>query len=370
MSELHGIIYAYGAYPELGELTRARCAASLPFCGRYRLIDFALSSLMNAGVHNVGVIMQRDYQSLLDHLGSGKDWEMGRRIGGLKMLPPFGLPEYHRGDYQGTIEALNAVSTYVRSIREKYIIMMHGNLAANLDISEVLAQHKRSGVEITAVCSEEEANYRHLRYIKGADGFAERLAFDRCSTDEGLQSLEAYIINRDTLIRMMDACAASNRFHFHRDGICDFIDAGGKVGLYLHKGYARMIMNTAAYFQASMDALRPEARRDLFPDSRPVRSKTAEDVSTYYGENACVRSSLVADGCIIEGELQNCIVFPDVRIKKCAKLKNCIIMKSSVIGEGAEMSYVIADKYSSVEPYQSLSGSNNLQLIIPKNAKI
>lgn len=108
MSDFHGIIFAYGSVNELGELVKTRTAASLPFCGRYRLIDFALSSMMNAGIHDVGVIMQRDYQSLLDHIGSGKDWDMGRRIGGLRMLPPFGLPEYHRGDYTGTIEALNA----------------------------------------------------------------------------------------------------------------------------------------------------------------------------------------------------------------------------------------------------------------------
>ena len=119
MSDFHGIIFAYGSVNELGELVKTRTAASLPFCGRYRLIDFALSSMMNAGIHDVGVIMQRDYQSLLDHIGSGKDWDMGRRIGGLRMLPPFGLPEYHRGDYTGTIEALNAVSTYVRELRAK-----------------------------------------------------------------------------------------------------------------------------------------------------------------------------------------------------------------------------------------------------------
>ena len=134
MSDFHGIIFAYGAVPALGELVRRRTASSLPFCGRYRLIDFALSSLMNAGIHDVGVIMRRDYQSLLDHLASGKDWDMGRRIGGLRMLPPFGLPEYHRGDYTGTIEALNAVSTYIHDINAKYIIMMHGNTAANIDL--------------------------------------------------------------------------------------------------------------------------------------------------------------------------------------------------------------------------------------------
>ena len=125
MSDFHGIIFAYGSVPELGELVRNRTASSLPFCGRYRLIDFALSALMNAGIHDVGVIMQRDYQSLLDHLGSGKDWDMGRRLGGLRMLPPLGLPEYHQGDYTGTIEALNAVSTYIRELSAKYIVMLY-----------------------------------------------------------------------------------------------------------------------------------------------------------------------------------------------------------------------------------------------------
>ena len=151
MKGFHGIIFAYNASSALGSLVTERTAASLPFCGRYRLIDFALSSLRNAGVFDVGVIMQRDYQSLLDHIGSGKDWDMDRRIGGLRMLPPFGLPEYHTGNYTGTIEALNAVSTYISDVKEKYIVMMHGNLAANLDLGDVIESHIKSGADITRV---------------------------------------------------------------------------------------------------------------------------------------------------------------------------------------------------------------------------
>ena len=149
--------------------------------------------------------MRRDYQSLLDHLASGKDWDMGRRIGGLRMLPPFGLPEYHRGDYTGTIEALNAVSTYIHDINAKYIIMMHGNTAANIDLRAAIRQHLASGAEITAICTDATPDYRHHRYIVDADGFARSMIFNQTAAGEGAASLEAYIISQQLLISMMDA---------------------------------------------------------------------------------------------------------------------------------------------------------------------
>lgn len=370
MSDFHGIIYAYGATKELGELVRSRTAASMPFCGRYRLIDFALSSMMNAGIHNVGVIMQRDYQSLLDHLGSGKDWDMGRKIGGLRMLPPFGLPEYHKGEYTGTVEALNAVSTYIDDIKEEHIVMLHGNTAANLDLREIARAHLASGAEITAICTRFEPDYRHHRYLVGDDGFASGIVFNQTEKGEGLASLEAYVISKKLLVRLMADCAAQNRYHFHRDALASYLEKGGRINVYVHEGYARRIMSTDTYFKTSMDMLSPEARAELFPADRPVRSKSAVDVSTYYGEGAKVHSSLVADGCIIEGELHNCIVSSDVRIEKGAKLHDCIIMRGSHIGENVILGNVIADKDVSLSASQTLMGSEKLPIVIPKGANI
>ena len=370
MSDFHGIIYAYGATPEMGELVRNRTAASMPFCGRYRLIDFALSSMMNAGIHNVGVIMQRDYQSLLDHIGSGKDWDMGRKIGGLKMLPPFGLPEYHTGNYNGTIEALNAVKTYVQGIKEDNVVMMHGNLAANLDLNDILRCHVKSGAEITAVCTNITPEYKHHRYVADSDGFARRMVFNQREAGEGLASLEAYVISKALLLKLMEHCFASNRYHFHRDAIADYLAGGGRVNVYLHEGYAKRVMSTECYFSTSMDVLKSDIRAQLFPDERPVRTKSVEDVSTYYGENARARNCLVADGCIIEGELENCIVFSDVRIEKGAKLRDCIIMQGTEIGEGVILNSVIADKGCVIAPYQTLMGTAHLPIIIPKGSSI
>ena len=163
MSKVHGIVYAYHSSPRLGDLTRYRTNASLPFCGRYRLIDFALSSLSNAGVHSVGVIMQRDYQSLLDHLGSGKAWDLSRRSGGLHLLPPFGVNT--RGDYTGTAEALNAVISYVRNIPESEIVLMPADIVCNLDLAAAIAQHDASGCGITAICRGGAVTGEHHRYL-------------------------------------------------------------------------------------------------------------------------------------------------------------------------------------------------------------
>ena len=128
MKNFHGIIFAYSAAPELRELVTHRTAASMPIFGRYRVIDFALSSLMNAGIHDVGVIMQRDYQSLMDHVRSGKSWDMSRKDGGIRLLPPFGMPGYHSGNYFGTMEALNGVGDYIRDIPQKTVVLLLGSM--------------------------------------------------------------------------------------------------------------------------------------------------------------------------------------------------------------------------------------------------
>ncbi len=165
MADLHGIILAYHTAPELGDLVRSRTSASLPFCGRYRLIDFSLSSMQNAGVRDVGVVMQRDYQSLLDHLGGGKEWDLSRKRGGLRLLPPFGNLGNPTGEYEGVIEALCAVESYIGNIKQRYVVITRGNLAANIDLADVMARHLESGADVTAVCTPHIPRRAHQRYI-------------------------------------------------------------------------------------------------------------------------------------------------------------------------------------------------------------
>ena len=370
MRKYQGIIFAYREEPELRELTAHRTAASLPFCGRYRLIDFPLSSLRNAGVLDVGVIMQRDYQSLLDHIGSGKAWDMSRRSGGLRMLPPFGLPQYHNGNYNGTMEALNAVGSYLRDSSAENVILMLGSVAANIDLSAAIAKYEESGADALAICTDRVPLGVHHRYILGENGFVSSMSLYRHGAGEGLASLEAYIFRKDLLLDLMDRCRANNHYLFHRDAVSLFLNEGGKLAVYVHEGYANSVRSVEDYYKISRDMLCTENRRQLFPVDRPVRAKTHEDVSTYYGEKARSVNCLVGDNCIIEGEIENCIIFSGVHVAAGAKLRDCIVMKGCVVGAGSELSCVIADKACVFSAGTVLVGSPNLPTVIPKGTEI
>ena len=370
MSKYHGIIFAYKDAPEMGDLTRERTVASLPFCGRYRLIDFALSSMKNAGITDVGVIMARDYQSLLDHIGGGKAWDMNRRSGGLRMLPPFGLPHSHQGNYSGTIEALNAVAPYIRDIQQDHIVLLVGSLIANIDLSAAIAQHEAGGAEITAICSDGPAVGLNHHYVLDEEGFVKEILLYRGDDATALKSLEGYIIHKDVLLRMMDEASARNDWAFHKHAMVAFLRDGGRMDVYRHEGYVCAVRNVAQYYNASMDMLKVENRRDIFPASRPVRTKTHEEVSTYFGEHSVSKNSLVADNCIIEGEIENCIVFSGCRIGANTHLKNSIIMRGVTIGENAELSYIISDKYASFSDRTVLQGSEKLPTVVPKGSAI
>ena len=370
MNDFHGIIFAYSASPELRELVSHRTAASMPIFGRYRVIDFALSSLMNAGIHDVGVIMQRDYQSLMDHVRNGKSWDMSRKDGGVRLLPPFGMPGYHSGNYFGTMEALNGVGDYIRDIPQKYVVLLLGSMCANLDLTAAGEQHIRSGLPITAICSDKTPAAPQHRYVPGPDGTVGRVLFYREGECEGYTSTEGYIIDKELLVKMMDECAARNLYRFHRDAIAEYLAKGGRMGIYLHKGYYMPIRSVDLYYRANRDMLDPDKRHDLFTPARPVRTRHHEGVSTYYGEDAVSINSLVGDNCRILGKIENCVLSTEVVVEEGACLKDCVIMRHTTIGAGAQLEYVIADKDCTLAPDTVLKGNEKPPLVIPKGSHI
>ena len=196
------------------------------------------------------------------------------------------------------------------------------------------------------------------------------MLFDRKGPSQGIPSLECYVINKDTLLRLMDRCRALDKYRWHQDAISMFLREGGKMNTYIHRTYARVIKDVDGYYAANMDLLIPGNRNSLFPPSRPVRTKLAKGVSTYYGTEASSKNSLVADDCIIEGSVENSILFGGVHVAKGAVLKNCIIMKRGLVGEGANLGYVIADKNVSFAPDTTLVGTQKLPIVVPKGAEV
>ncbi len=370
-NDLHGIIYTLHSERALRELVEHRNSASIPFGGRYRLIDFALSMMVNAGIHDVGVIMERDYQSLLDHMSNGADWGLARRSGGLRLLPPFGLREAHSGNFNGCMEALRSVSSYIRDIPHENIVLCAADWVGNIDLSKAVEVHMQTGADITAVCSEGYGHFPHHRLVPDSDGFARTLLFSEGGPGPGLFSREIYILKRTFLLQLMDYCSDAVHNHFHRDALANYLANGGKIAIYAHNQYARRITSVRDYYDASMELFQPQMLAELFPaDGLPIRTKERSEVSTYYSDTAKVHASLVADGCYVEGELDHCILFRGVQIAKGAKLKNCIIMQDTVIQEGAALSCVIADKDCVITENSLLAGTDRIPLVIPKGEKV
>ena len=371
MNNVHGIIYAYHSFPELKTLGARRTGAALPFCGRYRLIDFALSGMMHAGVRNVGVIMQRGYLSLMEHLAGGRSWNLARQTGGLHLLPPYGLSDARKGTYEGGIEALSAVWSYLSDdIREDYVLLTRGDLCANVDMGALIEAHLASGADITAVCTESVLHGQRHSFVQGPDGFATELLSYQSGPGKGLASLEVYILRRELLLEMVAWGREHNRLHFHQEAMTHAMEQGNRVAIFLHKGYAMHITSELDYYTANMDMLDPAKRRSLFVPDRRIETRARSDVATYYGDSSSVKNCLVADGCRIEGRLENCVLFGGVTVGPGAELRNCVILNDTLIGENARLSYVISDKDAYLSPYLDLSGSEKLPLVIPKGSRI
>lgn len=372
MNDLHGILLAYRSDPALRELTQHRNTCSVPFGGRYRIIDFMLSGLVNAGVRDVGLIVHESYQSLLDHVGSGKDWDLSRKRGGLRILPPFSYADTHgvEGKYRGRMDALAGVGDYLENIRQDYVILADGALVANLPVAEIFQQHLDTGADITAVCAKTH---------KGVPTDCTYLAVDkndrvidvsvRPNTPAGHESLDVYILSKKLLFSLVDYCSSHHISSFGKGVLLSMKDHL-TIMPYLFDGFAAQIQSVPAYFQASRDLLDPKVRASLFDPSRPIKTKDRSDPSTYYAPSASSTNSLVADGCIIEGEVKDSILFRGVRVEKGARVSNSILMQGTVVKADAIVSHVIADKNVIIGDGRMLMGSDTYPLAIAKNSVV
>ncbi len=371
MNNLHGVIFAYRANPDLRELTLHRNTSSVPYGGRYRLIDFMLSNMVNAGVDDVGLIVHASYQSLLDHVGSGKDWDLSRKRGGLRILPPFGYAG-KRGDgiYHGRMDALTGVYSYLKKIRQDYVVLANGDMALNLPLAEVYEQHLKSGADITAVCTRQMRGYPRstVYFTMNQRGLVTDVS--ACPfVAMGCESLEIYMLSKELLLSLVDYAAAHGISSFS-EGVLSPMAGTLKISPWFFDGYVARVQTLGGYYARNMELLDPAVRADLFNPSRPVRTKDRSDPSTYYGPSSRSATSLVADGCIVDGEVENSILFRGVRVEKGARVSNCILMQSTVIREGGTLKYAISDKNVVVNPGRMLMGHETYPLAIAKNAVI
>ena len=371
MKGLHGLIFAYGKHPGLRELTEVRAPASVPFGGRYRMIDFMLSNMVNAGVDDVGVILHGNYQSLLDHLGSGKDWDLSRKHGGLRLLPPFAVVQ-HRDDstFRGKMEALAGVQSYLENIRQDHVVLADSDTIVNLPIQDVYAAHLRSGADITAVCTSRYCGAMEDSSCFQVDGSGRvTSAVIDLKEPEGLQSLDIYIMSKELLLRLVEECRRADHYSFRAAVLRDM--AGSlHIQSYVWDGYAAQIQTLAEYYGRSMELLNSSIRRELFPPERPIYTKELNVDSTYVDPDGGCINSLVADGCTVEGTVENSILFRGVSVAKGAVVKNCILMQNTRVGANARLECIITDKNVQVTEDCTLVASDKYPMALEKGSEV
>jgi len=366
MKDTLGVLLAYDSNPGLKTLTEHRTVSSIPFGGRYRIIDFMLSGMVNAGITDIGVVVREGYQSLLDHLGSGKDWDISRKREGLRLLPPFGYASKQFSGFRGELDALSGVADYIRRSRHKYVLLSGGDLIANIPLDDMFRFHREVNADVTAVCAAGEGSACGPAAVLGEGG---RIARIESGADKlpGHRLLGVYLLEKERLLNLITQCTARGVYSLEHC-IAGSLDKGLKVHAYGFGGFAKKPSGGAEYYSASMALLDRGIRTELFNKARPVMTKVRDETSTYYGPDSRVSDCLIADGCYIEGEAEGCILFRSVRIDKGAKLKNCVIMQDGHICAGATLSCVIADKDVTVGEGIKLAGHDANPVCIPKGS--
>jgi len=365
-----GLIFASMHDSYVSELTNQRTMGSIPFGGRYRLIDFPLSNFVNSGVSEVGVITKSNYGSLLDHLGSGRDWDLARKKGGLHLLPPYSQTG---GIYKGRLDALSNIWSFVEHAFAKYVILANCDIVTSIDFTPVLKQHMSTGADITLV-------YSKAHYDSEKNSFATILEFDENNRLTGTmvnpkisgecnQWLDMLIISKDFLRSIVSEAESKNLYSFTKEILQNNVDKYKILG-YEHKEFFMRIDNNENFYEANMLMLDAEKRNALFKKKTPVYTKVGDNAPVKYGLEANVKNSFIADGCIIEGTVENSVLFRGVKIGKGTVVKDAIIFQGSEIGANCKITGLIADKNVKIDDDKVVTGSAASPLYLKKGAKI
>ena len=373
-----GLIFSNIHDYAIPELTRRRAIASIPVGGRYRMIDFVLSNMVNSDITKVGVITNYNYQSLMDHIGTGKDWDLARRSGGIKMLPPFvAAYDASKGEslHTARLELLKGAANFIERSTEEYIVMTDCDRVCTMDYQKLLDRHIETRADITIVTHRKKVDDEGIgkEILIDADmlGHIEDIS-EHTAADDGYHnvSMNIFVMKRSMLLNIIRDATAHGYISFYHDIIGKNI-RNYDYYIYNYEGYSATVNSMASFYQCNMDLLKPEIRAQLFEiPYHPVYTKVRSSAPTKYIGDAKVQNSLIADGCIIEGEVENSIIFRGVHVAKGAVIKNSIIMQDSIISKNASLNCVIADKNTVIREGRTLSGHETLPFFIDKGVTI
>ena len=367
INKLAGIIFANLGDEKLPELTAKRSLGSIPFGGKYRLIDFSLSNMSNSGINNIGIITKDHFHSLMDHIGSGRAWDLSKRRSGVTILPP-----YNNISFDNRIIAMYHLHGYFEALKEEYIVISSCECIQNFDYQKFFKYHLNKGADITVayqkmlVPVDETAP---LSLTLDDNGKITDMLIQFNSGKECNMAVSSVIIKKDILLSLVKKCVNSNTLDFRQHILQDNINKLNMFG-YEVKGFCEHIASIRDYYDVNMKLMSHDVRKELFDPDRPIYTKVRDDMPSRYGLTSKVTSSLVAQGCKIDGEVEGSILSKGVKIGKGSVIKNCIIMQDTKIGENCNLSYAIIDKDVVIQDDRSLMGYETYPIYIAKQTLI
>ena len=373
-----GLIFSNKQDQGFPEMTRRRTTASIPFACRYRLIDFPLSNMVNSDITTVGVVTHYNYQSLMDHIGAGKDWDLARRSGGIKLLPPYITAyENHAAGklYESRLEALMGSANFINRCGADYIVLSDCDVIMNIDISAVINEHIRSGAYITLVAKKVNAKdslFGHNADVLGIseDGRVTSLSYTAPEKGNYYAHTNLMVVSRSDLQNIVSDSIAHRYTSFSNDILTRQLKKKN-IRAYIYDGFCASVNSLESYFNVSMKMLEDDVRADLFANrDRQIFTKVRNSAPTKYDGKAKVSNSMIADGCTIEGEVENSIIFRGVHVGRGAVVKNCILLQDTYVGDNVSLNCVVADKNVIIKEGRNLSGHKTMPFFIDKGATV
>ena len=366
-----GIIFPNSFDSLVSKMVELRLMGSLPFASRYRMVDFVLSSMSNCDISNIAVLPNKNYLSLMDHLGTGREWDLARKNGGVQIFPPFA--ENGGKVATGRVVALANILRHLKQQKEEYVVMCDTNIVVNFDFKAMIKEHIESGADISIAYKKQGLPETFLKSDDvNKDIYYSFEIENECIKEinvnptEGIHnlSLNIFVIERELLIKLVKDAYDHGLTHFTRDILWTKRNEL-KLHAYKYEGYVAHICSINSYFDENMKLLKDENLDALF-GAAPIFTKIRDDNPTRYTDASNVKNAMIADGCFIEGEVENSILFRGVKVAKGAKVKNCILMQDTVIEEGVEIEYLITDKEVTVSANVEMKGTESYPTYIVK----
>ena len=373
-SQAEGIIFSSLNNTTLSRLTSDRTVAAIPFACRYRLIDFALSNMVNANMSNIYVVANYKYRSLLEHIGSGKDWDLARRESGITFVSPFQSANAEGKMFATHMEALKSMKEYIDEIREEYVVLMDSDTALTIDLSDVIRSHEQTGANVTIVTSDVSSDYTAKSprvMLSSVAGKVTQIAMSAAYDERHPElALGIYVMKTLYLRNLIDEAEAYNL-----NSLSTFLLKNCKTAnyrTYKYTGFAACVSSFLDYYKYSMELVNNEKAREslLWKKEAPIYTRVHNSAPTKHSGNAKVENSMIADECEIEGTVINSVIFRDVKIEKGAVVKNCVLFHGTHVCKNANLNCIVADKDVLITDGVTLSGNDNMPFFIQKGRKI